>query len=119
MKLWLIRSGLQRVGVATMGPRLGLTISSPHAPQVRTARPMGINQEINDVSTKAGMTLALMMEIVDEARSLRSRSQPSRRNTSVSVERSFVCHPGNDIWVWFGDLPNETLKRLREKHRWL
>jgi hypothetical protein len=28
---------------------------------------------------------------------------------------SFVRRPGGDIWVWFGDLPNETLKRLREK----
>ena len=33
--------------------------------------------------------------------------------------KSSVRRPGNDIWVWFGDLPNETLKRLREKHRWL
>ena len=32
---------------------------------------------------------------------------------------SLVRRPGSDIWVWFGDLPNETLKRLREKHRWL
>jgi hypothetical protein len=32
---------------------------------------------------------------------------------------SLVRRPGSDIWVWFGDLPNETLKRLREKHRGL
>jgi hypothetical protein len=36
---------------------------------------MGINQEINDVSTGAGMTLAQMTEIVDEARQVEYYSQ--------------------------------------------
>jgi hypothetical protein len=29
----------------------------------------------------------------------------------------FVRRPGSDICVWIGDLPNETRRRLREKHR--
>ena len=27
----------------------------------------------------------------------------------------FARAPGSDIWVWFGDLPDETVKRLRER----
>jgi len=30
---------------------------------------------------------------------------------------SFACRPGSDIWVWFGDLPDTSKKRLWEKHR--
>jgi hypothetical protein len=28
----------------------------------------------------------------------------------------FARTPGSDIWVWFGDLPIETRKRLERKH---
>ena len=28
----------------------------------------------------------------------------------------FACSPGSDIWVWFGDLPDETQARLLEMH---
>ncbi len=27
----------------------------------------------------------------------------------------FARSPGSDIWVWFGDLPDETVRRLRER----
>ena len=27
----------------------------------------------------------------------------------------FARNPGSDIWVWFGDLPEETVHRLRER----
>jgi hypothetical protein len=29
----------------------------------------------------------------------------------------FARSPGSDIWVWFGDLPNETREQLCEMHR--
>lgn len=28
----------------------------------------------------------------------------------------FACRPGGDIWVWFGDLPDDIRKRLWKKH---
>jgi hypothetical protein len=31
---------------------------------------------------------------------------------------SFACRPDGDIWVWFGDLPKETRRRLEELHGW-
>ncbi len=28
---------------------------------------------------------------------------------------NFARSPGSDIWVWVGDLPDETVRRLRER----
>jgi hypothetical protein len=34
------------------------------------------------------------------------------------VDREYFARaPGSDIWVWFGDLPDETRRRLRERPR--
>lgn len=29
----------------------------------------------------------------------------------------FACSPGSDIWVWFGDLPEDVRHKLWERHK--
>jgi len=34
----------------------------------------------------------------------------------VVGRENFARSPGSDIWVWFGDLPDDVMKRLLQKH---
>jgi hypothetical protein len=94
-----------------------------------------INQEINEVS-KAEMTDDVKIEEWLAARK-REALKIDPQNAEVTWwyaqtldpygvdpnlpeecvgRESFARRPGSDIWVWFGDLPIETRRRLEDLH---